>query len=506
MVQAGLHVIFDSACDDQHPRVAELDVVAVHGLNFKNSDEHALKTWTKGGKLWLRDFLPDKLSSPARILLFAYNSSPAMRATAMKLTDHANNLLQWLNLKRKALVTATLDITYTPIMEATRLLVFFATPHRGGNHARVGDVVAKIVRMGTHMPRNDLLDTLREDSDQATQRFEQARHLFERCLVASFFEGRPYGKMGLIVDKQSAILNLPGTREKQIAMDADHSSICKFDSADDLASFFRSGFIRKWRSSGWPVHWSLLRDATVTAECGDIKLTMPIGTSYGDIASAFTSTIIGAVAEFQETFPDRSGLRVALVDQCLHMRNAFPRTLELSKAMAFHTDLCISVLLERTLQRLVSSLEHFLQNPKREDWASACFAVCLLLLGAESLQVDIYLNKPIVSRDVEATEESEIASLVGLFRESTNGVNPLEVDWNKRHNLVLLGVEPDMVYAMQDLQDLVFEYRRMLQARRTIEFTVDDTDCLTGKSGSEAFALGLAGAGSVHPADPHYRY
>ncbi|KAL7754809.1 hypothetical protein ACKLNR_015149 [Fusarium oxysporum f. sp. zingiberi] len=84
-------------------------------------------------------------------------------------------------------------------------------------------------------PRNDLLDALKENSDQAMQRFEQARHLPERCLVVSFYEGDSYGKIGLIVDKQSATLNLPGTREKQIALHADHSTICKFDSLDSPA-------------------------------------------------------------------------------------------------------------------------------------------------------------------------------------------------------------------------------------------------------------------------------
>jgi hypothetical protein len=38
-----------------------------------------------------------------------------------------------------------------------------------------------------------------------------------------------------IVDKESATLNLPGSLEKRVAMDADHSSICKFDSADTPA-------------------------------------------------------------------------------------------------------------------------------------------------------------------------------------------------------------------------------------------------------------------------------
>jgi hypothetical protein len=98
----------------------------------------------------------------------------------------------------QALVTATIDAEYRSIVEATRLLVFFATPHQGGNYASVGDIVAKIVRMSTWEPRNDLLDALKENSDQAAQRFEQARHLTEKCLVVSFFEGDSYGKMGLV--------------------------------------------------------------------------------------------------------------------------------------------------------------------------------------------------------------------------------------------------------------------------------------------------------------------
>jgi hypothetical protein len=105
MAQAGLRVIYDSASSDS-PHVAELDIVAVHGLNFKNSDDHARKTWTMGDKLWLKDFLPNALPQPARVMLFEYNSSPAIGATAIKLAGHANNLLQWLKLKRKVLYTS----------------------------------------------------------------------------------------------------------------------------------------------------------------------------------------------------------------------------------------------------------------------------------------------------------------------------------------------------------------------------------------------------------------
>ncbi|KAH6881069.1 hypothetical protein B0T10DRAFT_551364 [Thelonectria olida] len=256
MTQAGLHVIFDSNHHGQPRSVAEVDVVAVHGLNFKNNPNHARQTWMMGDKLWLKDFFPGSLPQATRVMLFAYNSSPSLDATAIRLDDHAKNLLQWLHLERQdalqrplvfichslgglvvkeALVEATLDVSYKSIVEATRLLVFFATPHQGGNYASVGDVAAKIVSAGLLKPSNDLLDALKQHSNEATRRFEQSRHLYERCLVVSFFEGMPYGKMGIIVDKKSATLNLPGTREKQVAMHADHSAICKFESADSLA-------------------------------------------------------------------------------------------------------------------------------------------------------------------------------------------------------------------------------------------------------------------------------
>ncbi|SPO04151.1 uncharacterized protein DNG_06834 [Cephalotrichum gorgonifer] len=185
MGQERLHTIYTS---DDPP---EIDIVAVHGLNFKNSLDHAWKTWTSGESLWLRDFLPSH-----------------------------------------ALVEALLNRSFKAISDAARLLVFFATPHQGGNYATIGEVVAKIVRAGLRKPGNDLLRALQKDSDVATRRFEQSRHLYDRCLVVSFFESESYGKLGLIVDKRSATLNLPESREKQIALPADHSSLCKFESPD----------------------------------------------------------------------------------------------------------------------------------------------------------------------------------------------------------------------------------------------------------------------------------
>ncbi|XTI93984.1 P-loop containing nucleoside triphosphate hydrolase protein [Cenococcum geophilum] len=151
-------------------------------------------------------------------MLFEYNASPAMGAAAIKMDDYTKNLLQWLGIRRKedpgrplifichslgglvvkeALVEATLDPTHKSIVEATCLLVFFATPHQGGNYATVGDVAARIVRAGLRKPSNDLVKSLESSSNEATRRFEQFRHLNEKFLVISFYEGKSYGTLGL---------------------------------------------------------------------------------------------------------------------------------------------------------------------------------------------------------------------------------------------------------------------------------------------------------------------
>ena len=124
MAGPGLHIIFDSAKQHSGPShapeieyeschlplsdhtcavitVSSISIVAVHGLNFKNTSDHARSTWTDSGQLWLKDFLPARLPKPARVMLFEYNASPAMGAAAIKMDDYTKNLLQWLGIRRK---------------------------------------------------------------------------------------------------------------------------------------------------------------------------------------------------------------------------------------------------------------------------------------------------------------------------------------------------------------------------------------------------------------------
>ncbi|KAK6822560.1 ankyrin [Apiospora arundinis] len=129
-----------------------------------------------------------------------------------------------------ALVEAKLDDSYKKVFESTCLLVFFATPHQGGAYANVGELAVKLFKIG--QLSNDLLKALSKNANDATRRFEQARHLSDECLVISFYEGETLGLAGIIVDKRSATLNLSGMREKQVAINADHSSICKLNPSD----------------------------------------------------------------------------------------------------------------------------------------------------------------------------------------------------------------------------------------------------------------------------------
>jgi triacylglycerol esterase/lipase EstA (alpha/beta hydrolase family) len=99
---------------------------------------------------------------------------------------------------KQALVEARLNPQYTWVAEATTLLVFFATPHQGGNYSEVGSVAAAFARTLSRKPSDDLLNALQKNSAEASRRYEQARHLPKKCLVISFYEKLSYGKLKIV--------------------------------------------------------------------------------------------------------------------------------------------------------------------------------------------------------------------------------------------------------------------------------------------------------------------
>lgn len=77
-------------------------VVAVHGLNRLDKEDHAFATWTaSNGAMWLRDdgFLKAALPN-ARVLLFGYNSNIAFGTSTGGVYEQAENLLNRLEALR----------------------------------------------------------------------------------------------------------------------------------------------------------------------------------------------------------------------------------------------------------------------------------------------------------------------------------------------------------------------------------------------------------------------
>jgi len=123
---------------------------------------------------------------------------------------------------------------------------------------------------------------------------------------------------------------------------------------------------------------------------------------------------------------------------------------------SYHIDLCMSVLLERTQQRLLTSIQDYLINPQKQNWLPVCLVLSLMLFAAESMQVDIYLQLDDPFPSISAMEDNSVKTLTGLFRDSTSGFNSLAVDGDSPTSLgANIG---DMIDALHDLQDLVREY------------------------------------------------
>ncbi|KAL2829596.1 hypothetical protein BJY01DRAFT_254948 [Aspergillus pseudoustus] len=244
----------------------KIDIIAIHGLNPKNKERHAERTWELDGKLWLRDFLPHQLPQ-ARIFLFGYNSSVSIRSSSAGVREQAQNLLSRLLLERQgchsrpiifiahslggivvkeALVQAKLGAIYDSIRIATYGIAFFGTPHRGSHLAKMGETVAKAVRAFLRTPNNTFINALKENDLYANELSANFQQLLEDYQYINFYETLPLRSLGIIVEKKSATFGLPDTREITIAVAGDHESICRFRSEDDDNYIHVSGLILKF--------------------------------------------------------------------------------------------------------------------------------------------------------------------------------------------------------------------------------------------------------------------
>ena len=262
------------------PADPDVDIVFVHGLNPKGTENHARQTWTQdGGTFWPEMLLPQEIPS-ARILLFSYISCTLSHASSAHVASHARSLCDRLKnhrsaenevhrplvfiahslgglLVKQALVEAKTDPLYTCLKASTHGLVFFATPHRGGEGAAVAEAAATICSAFTGRPRNQLLKSLKSKSLITELSSDQFRHQLNDYEVLSFIERRKLSvkivrilpakhmvsviqfwvvnadNVKFIVDETSAKLGC--TRENHQDLDRNHSDICKFSGLTDDA-------------------------------------------------------------------------------------------------------------------------------------------------------------------------------------------------------------------------------------------------------------------------------
>lgn len=243
---------------------AEIDIVAIHGLNGG-----AIKTWTSEPEniCWLShlDFIP-KYIKQARVLTWGYNANIASvtgRTTSSdRILQHAQTLVAQLHAdrdledandrpiiflchslggiivkralaysaSRNASKIAHLNAIYT----CTFALMFFGTPHNGSSKARLLGSLQKLASLAlpkaTAQFESSLLNALEEDSETLQNITDQFAPLMCNFRIFFFWEQEKtdlkYTK-DYIVDETSAAPILDNTERSGIA--ADHRGMVKFN-------------------------------------------------------------------------------------------------------------------------------------------------------------------------------------------------------------------------------------------------------------------------------------
>lgn len=128
---------------------------------------------------------------------------------------------------KKVLILAKQDPSYHKMAARIHSMFFLATPHRGSDSA---SLLRNILQLsGAHGPKA-YVENLVPNSEAIYTINDQFRHVYHDVQLWSFFE-TVKTSLGLIVEKGSAILGLPGERVQ--LLNADHRHVCKFDDPSD---------------------------------------------------------------------------------------------------------------------------------------------------------------------------------------------------------------------------------------------------------------------------------
>ncbi|KAE8331929.1 hypothetical protein BDV39DRAFT_217846 [Aspergillus sergii] len=233
------------------PLQTHIELVFVHGLGGGSR-----KTWSKSNSIshyWPQVWLPkDPAFQHVRVHSFGYNSDWTKgKDNCLNIHHFAKSLLGELTTSpllsntetpivfighsmgglviKKAYILAKQDVLYDMLVRRIHTMYFFATPHRGSDLAKL---LVHILHI-TYSSRAYVSD-LKRGSEALQSINDEFRKYSDKIEFWSFYETKKLTIgffSSLIVDPDSATLSY--REEHQIPLDADHRSICKFESPQD---------------------------------------------------------------------------------------------------------------------------------------------------------------------------------------------------------------------------------------------------------------------------------
>ncbi|KAI9782759.1 MAG: hypothetical protein M1816_001711 [Peltula sp. TS41687] len=250
LVTLGLHTLYPPDGSSIKPT---LDIVAVHGLGG-----NAYSTWRhSSGNLWLQELSKSSKLRSTRILTFGYHATAFIRPFSKSSTGRtftfAEILLNDLSDARSsrtekfrpiifighslggiviktALTHAHSRTTlFGNILDSTKAILFFGTPHQGADVAAWTGFLDKLTTI-LGIKSTEVTKELKTWSTPLLELSTEFSELAPRFNLTTFFEQRSYHGV-TVVHEGSARMGQQS--ERVIGLDADHRDICKFESTGD---------------------------------------------------------------------------------------------------------------------------------------------------------------------------------------------------------------------------------------------------------------------------------
>ncbi|KAI0555985.1 hypothetical protein F4679DRAFT_13115 [Xylaria curta] len=231
-----LSVIYDP--QEEGRGVAEVDLVLVHGFGGDFMD-----TWTdrtvEPNVFWPRELLLQK-QPKTRILSFGYDAGETTTAT---IRDNARTMLVYLDcmrdnkirpivfigqclgglIIRQAMCFAKRERIYKPIASATKSIMFFGTPHGGGDEKGWLKLAKNYEGFGS---KCKMIDVLGNNTAELLKLDEDFCRLINDYAIVNFYELQPLSGTKMTIVGKADATKLPGL--EQLGVNADHLRICQF--------------------------------------------------------------------------------------------------------------------------------------------------------------------------------------------------------------------------------------------------------------------------------------